>query len=67
MAVSEAMGVQCPAGDPWAALVVRAWNLLGGLDWSGLPMVAEMVGADPHELAEGLAVIRARMAEKESR
>lgn len=25
-------------------LAVRAWNLMGGLDWQALPIVAEILG-----------------------
>lgn len=31
-------------------LAVRAWNMLGGLDWAGLPIVAELLGYDDIEL-----------------
>lgn len=30
-------------------MVVRAWNMLGGLDWNGLPVVAEVLGIDDVE------------------
>ena len=43
---------------------MRAWNLMGGLDWAGLPLVAEMLGADIEILAEQLAVIREQQADR---
>lgn len=40
-------------------LAVRAWNLLGGMDWSGIPVIAEMLGFDDIEmLVAQLVVIR---------
>ena len=48
-----------PAVDPFASITIRAWNLLGGLDWAGLPLVADWLGCDDVErLASNLAVIR---------
>jgi hypothetical protein len=29
---------------------MRAWSLLGGIDYNGLPVVAEMLGIDDIEL-----------------
>jgi len=26
------------------ALTIHAWNLMGGLDWTALPLVVEMLG-----------------------
>jgi len=42
------------------ALAVQAWNLLGGaIDWTGLPVVAELLGiADIDLLIRQLALIR---------
>jgi hypothetical protein len=41
-------------------LAIKAWNWLGGqLDWSGLPLVAEILGIDDLEvLIVQLAIIR---------
>lgn len=51
--------------DAQTALAVRAWNLLGGLDWSGVELVADMLGYDDAELlAEQLAAIRDSMRKK---
>jgi hypothetical protein len=45
-----------PAG---AELAIAAWNMLGGLDWSGLPLVAEVLGIEDIEmLVAQLVVIR---------
>lgn len=45
---------------------MRAWNLLGGLDWAGLHTVAEILGYDDIELlVTQLAVIRDRQNPKE--
>jgi hypothetical protein len=45
--------------DGDAALAIRAWNLMGGIDWAGLPVVAEMLGFDdPEILITQLAQIR---------
>jgi hypothetical protein len=45
-------------------LAVRAWNLLGGIDWAGLPLVAEILGYDDIELLiTQLVVIRDREKE----
>lgn len=47
-----------PAPDG-AALAVTAWNMLGGLDWAGLPIVAELLGIEDLEmLVVQLVVIR---------
>lgn len=50
-----------PAADE--AIAIRAWNLLatgsGGIDWSGLPVVAELLGVEDVEgLLTRLEVIR---------
>lgn len=40
-------------------MAVRAWNLMGGLDWSALPVVAEMLGiVDVALLVEQLVLLR---------
>jgi hypothetical protein len=46
-------------------LSVAAWNLLGGLDWNGLPVVAEMLGIeDVDQLVRDLVTIRQYQAPK---
>lgn len=49
-----------PAHPPADCVVaIRAWNLLGGLDWAGLDDVCELVGADdPETLIAQLIVLR---------
>ncbi|WP_296823897.1 hypothetical protein [Thiobacillus sp.] len=38
---------------------MNAWNLLGGLDWSGVQLVAEILGIEDMELfVDQLAMIR---------
>lgn len=41
-----------PPGQPpaEAELAIAAWNMLGGLDWAGLPHVAEMLGIEDLEM-----------------
>jgi len=40
-------------------MVLRAWNLLGGLNWSGLETVAELLGIQDIEwLVDQLTIIR---------
>jgi hypothetical protein len=42
-----------------ARLALEAWNLMGGLDWSALPTVAEILGVDDVEtLARLVAHLR---------
>lgn len=42
-----------------AAQAIRAWNLLGGMDWAGMETVAEMLGiTDIDALIVRLATIR---------
>lgn len=36
--------------DPATALAIRAWNMLGGMDWSGMTLVANVLGYDDMEL-----------------
>jgi hypothetical protein len=39
--------------------VIRAWNIMGGLDWQALPIVAEMIGfEDIDVLIAQLVVLR---------
>jgi hypothetical protein len=40
-------------------LAVKAWNLMGGLDWAALPLVVEMLGVeDVEQLINHLVGIR---------
>jgi hypothetical protein len=55
--------------DPLHLQAITAWNLLangmGGLDWSGLPIVCEYLGVhDPEALIDRLAVIRQHQRER---
>lgn len=57
-------GEEAPEATPQDLLALRAWRLLGngmgGIDWAGLPIVAELLGVtDPERLIEQLLVIRA--------
>lgn len=39
--------------------MIRAWNIMGGLDWQALPIVAEMIGfEDIDVLIAQLVVLR---------
>ena len=51
---------QPAAAEPLAALAVRAWNWMGGqIDWSGLPLVADLLGIEDLEmLITQLATLR---------
>lgn len=43
-------------------MAIDAWNLLGGLEWGGLPTAVEMLGVeDPETLVQLLAHIRNEM------
>lgn len=45
-----------------AALAVRAWNLMGGLDWAALDKVAALLGVEDDEaLLHQLVAIRDAM------
>lgn len=47
-----------PGPSP-APLAIQAWNLMGGLDWQALPLVADLLGIDDLELlVMQLVVIR---------
>ena len=47
------------APDPATGQAIRAWNLMGGLDWAALPTVADLLGIrDPDILIHQLVVIR---------
>jgi len=40
-------------------MALEAWNLMGGLDWAALPVVAEMLGvSDVERLIRQLVTIR---------
>ena len=42
-----------------------AWNLMGGLDWSALPVVCEMLGVkEPEVLITQLVAIRDAQRDK---
>jgi hypothetical protein len=39
--------------------MIRAWNMLGGLEWHGIDRVADMLGIDDRDaLVLGLITIR---------
>ena len=40
-------------------MAVKAWNLMGGMDWAALPIVAEVIGyTDIEKLVVQLVAIR---------
>jgi hypothetical protein len=40
-------------------MAVKAWNLMGGIDWVALPIVVELLGIeDVEQLIHNLACIR---------
>jgi hypothetical protein len=44
---------------PESSQAVEAWNIMGGLNWSALPIVVELIGVDDVELLiEQLVIIR---------
>lgn len=50
-----------PPGAPPAGLevAVQAWNMMGGLDWNALPVIADLLGVEDMELLiNQLVVIR---------
>jgi hypothetical protein len=50
---------QPPPPPPEAAMAIRAWNMLGGLDWAGLDVVMDVIGIDdPELLIAQLVVLR---------
>ncbi len=50
-----------PEQPPDVRLAVRAWNLLGGVEWAGIELVAETLGyTDLELLMHQLVVIRER-------
>lgn len=56
-------GAQNPGGPgpcpDASALALRAWNLMGGLEWSALETVTDVLGVrDIEALIEDLATIR---------
>ncbi|HJT63070.1 MAG TPA: hypothetical protein VJ797_15480 [Burkholderiales bacterium] len=47
-------------------IAVRAWNLMGGLDWAAFPTVCLLLDADdPLGLAERLAAIREHLRNRD--
>jgi hypothetical protein len=52
--------------DFTTALAIRAWNVMGGIDWAALPIVCELFGvADPDLLIHQLVAIRDSQRESE--
>ena len=52
--------------DGETALLIRAWNIMGGIDWAALPVIAEMLGIDDIEtLVLQLVAIRDAQRERE--
>lgn len=48
------------------AMAIRAWNLMGGIDWAALPVVAELYGiTDIDLLIHQLVAIRDSQRESE--
>lgn len=48
-----------PAQSSDTARAIKAWNLMGGLDWAALPVVCELLGiADPEPLIYQLQALR---------
>lgn len=48
-----------PQQDVQTQVVIAAWNLMGGLDWSALPVVAAMLEVDDVDaLVRGLVQLR---------
>ncbi len=49
-----------PVVDAETAAILRAWHLMGDrIDWSALPIIAELIGFDDVErLIEGLITIQ---------
>ena len=44
---------------------MAAWNTMGGLDWSALPVLVEMLGVrDPEPFITQLVAIRERMQQR---
>jgi hypothetical protein len=47
-------------------LSIRAWNIMGGIDWAALPVIAEMLGiGDIETLVLQLVAIRDAQRERE--
>ena len=52
--------------DGDTVLSIRAWNIMGGIDWAALPVIAEMLGIDDIEtLVLQLVAIRDAQRERE--
>jgi hypothetical protein len=46
---------------PESQQAVEAWNIMGGLNWTALPVVVELLGVDDVELLiEQLVIIRSK-------
>ena len=49
------------------SIAVKAWNLMGGIDWNALPVVSEYYGIQDVELfIDELVVIRDHIARQAS-
>ena len=52
--------------DGETVLSIRAWNIMGGIDWAAIPVIAEMLGIDDIEtLVLQLVAIRDAQRERE--
>ena len=52
--------------DGETVLSISAWNIMGGIDWAALPVIAEMLGIDDIEtLVLQLVAIRDAQRERE--
>ena len=52
--------------DGETVLSIRAWNIMGGIDWAALPVIAEMLGIDDIDtLVLQLVAIRDAQRERE--
>mgnify|MGYP003451770531 FL=1 len=52
--------------DGETVLSIRAWNIMGGIDWAALPVIAEMLGiGDIETLVLQLVAIRDAQRERE--
>ena len=51
--------------DGETVLSIRAWNIMGGIDWAALPVIAEMLGiGDIETLVLQLVAIRDAQRER---
>lgn len=60
MALAEKIAEFKPGEAPeGASVVIRAWNLMDGIDWTALPFVCALLGVQDVEwLLAGLCAIR---------